>query len=73
MVLRIVPCQPTTVPVFASENETLFKNSVVPLVCDVQVVPPFVVLIILPDRPTAVPVFASVNETASKKFDAPVD
>ncbi len=48
------------------------KVSVVPLVCEVHVVPPFVVLRIVPSSPTAVPVFVSVNETPYRIFVVPL-
>ena len=48
VVLRIVPFQPTAVPMFTSVKETPYKGFIVPLVCVVHVVPPFVVLRIDP-------------------------
>jgi hypothetical protein len=62
VVLRIFPLSPTAVPVFASVNETPLKGYVVPLDCEVHVVPPSVVLRIVPPSPTAHPI---VDETKS--------
>ena len=58
-----MPDEPTAVPVFALVKETPYNEIVVPLVCEVQFVPPLVVLRIVPNVPTVVPLFASVKET----------
>src|SRR3989442_1019262 len=61
---RIVPPAPTAQMWPASAAATPKRSCVVPVVCLVQVAPPFVVSTIVPCRPTATTVFASIAKTA---------
>src|SRR5260370_15967119 len=63
---------PTAVPVFPSVKKTLTSGSVVPLVWDVQVVPPSVVLRMVPPTPTAQPVFASTKDALKSAHVTPL-
>ena len=71
--MRIVPNSPTTVPVSAFRKKTHLKTVVFPLVCEVQVVPPSVVLRIVPFSPTTVPVLVLIKYTPLKKLVVPLD
>ena len=62
MVLKILPDEPTVVPLFTSEKYTADKFVKVPFDCEVQFIPPFVVLSIVEDSPTTVPLNESENE-----------
>ena len=68
-----MPGVPTAVPLFASVKETPSNQFVVPLDCEVQFIPLFVVLRIIPNPPTAVPLFASVKETPFNSHIVPLD
>ena len=63
-----MPPSPTTVPLFASVNETPLRSFIVPLVWIIQLSPPFVVRRIVPPSPTAVPLFVYANETPLSVF-----
>jgi hypothetical protein len=63
VVRKIVPYDPTAVPVLASVKETAQRVLFVPLLWLTQVAPPFVVHRIVPRLPTTVPLSASVKKT----------
>jgi hypothetical protein len=63
VVRRIVPPEPTAVPILTSVNETPSKLTDAPLICEVQLVPPSVVRRIVPASPTAHPVLVLTKST----------
>ena len=73
VVRRIVPTDPTAVPVFASVNETPFRSHVIPLTCAVHVAPASVLRKIVPDAPTAVPAFGPAKDTPRRSRVVPLD
>ena len=69
---RIVPVEPTAVPVFASRNHTAENEAWTSVSCFCQVLPPSTVRRMVPPCPTAVPVFASENATDRSLFVVPL-
>ena len=64
----IVPPFPMAHPTLGEIKKTEERLAVIPFVCEIQVVPPFVVFKIVLSAPTAQPVVWLINTTETSEF-----